>query len=254
MTVASAIGLGLVASLVLAGLTRHRHVRPDDDNEVSIAARELSVLQEDLAMGNIDPGQYAQLRERLAARLGAPPDGQGAAEQGGGAWRWAAGGLLAAGLVAAALIPAVGQRAPGATPTGNSSVDQGPDPGQQGLQDWTRAERELNRGNTRAAVASYRSAVAVLPRRVDLRTRFAVALARSGRRQEAVTQLRFAVRRAPRDAEARLFLGAVLVADGRRREAAEHWQRFLALSPNGPASNTVRRRLRALEQASGDRR
>lgn len=211
------------------------------------------VLRADLAAGEIDPGLYAELGERLAARLEALPETQGrttaVAEHGAGrregfllpaSWRLRSSRPWVSALPGDADRQRLPRSRPGPCSAGSSGLDAG--------------GGEVNRGNARAAVASYRSAVAALPARVDLRTRFALALARSGRRQEAVTQLRFAVRKAPRDAEARLFLGAVLVAAGRDREAVGHWRRFLVLSPTGAASTSVRRRLRALQRSSGDRR
>lgn len=206
--------------------------------------RELAGLREQLDDGELDAGDYAELRERLVLRAAAEAsDASGQKRRRATGWRWAVGGLLAAAVVVATLVPAVRQRGAGDFPTGNDFSEERSQL-DSGSAEWRAAERALRIGATREAIRRYRLAIAFLPERADLRARFGFALARDGSRDEALEQLRLAVRNSPDLPAARLYLGAVLLQAGRRAEARKHWRRYLELAPRGRSAEMIRRTLR----------
>lgn len=200
--------------------------------------REAEELREQLAAGEIADTDYRFLRERLVARMAV--GGRGSVESAGRQRsRWfAAAGVGAALIVAFTLVPALHQRGPGQTSTGD---DFSGNDGNSGMVAWRSAERALQAGQLTRAIGDYRLAVAFLSDQSMLRARFGFALAKSGRTREALDQLSMAVHSAPRLPEVRLYLGAVLLRAGQRRRAFMHWRRFLALQPTGPNAALVRR-------------
>lgn len=201
-------------------------------------ARDIVELQEQLDAGELTARDHALLRERAVLRAAAPACARTSRSASGAAW--AVGGLVVALLVAIALVPAVRDRGPGDYGTGNDfSESRGRMGG--GIAEWTAAERALGRGDVAGALRRYRLAVAFLPERADLRSRFGFALAQTGRTVEAVEQLKLAERSAPTLPEAHLYLGVVLTRAQRRRAAVPHLRRYLRLAPRGTAAPLARR-------------
>jgi cytochrome c-type biogenesis protein CcmH len=235
--------LALVAGLALAGVAVARWTRRARTGGAAIAEerleRELGDLDEQLATGELDPGDHGLLRARLLARAAvsaAPPSPRRAPS-----WRWPAAGLAATVLIAATLVPSLRPRGATDFPTGN---DFGQARAESAwLVQWQEAERALEAGRTQEGIRRYRLAVAFAPDFAELRARLGFALARAGRAEEAMAQLRRAVRDEPSLPLARLYLGAVLLRDGQRAAAFAHWRRYLELEPKGEAAALVRRQL-----------
>lgn len=251
------LALGLLAAGSAALVAGRRTPRPDPEGgrptaREQHARRELAGLREQLADGELSEPDYRLLRDRLAAQLAAAPPvaAPRLARQSG----WWLAGLAAATLAAVLLVvPALRQRLPGMTSSGNNSVMasamEQPQPqltARQFVALLRRGQRLDRAGRVAQALPIYRMAVVVLPRRADLRAQLGFALARTGRTGDALVQLRRAVRLAPRLPLARLYLAAVLARAGRRAEARAQATRFLALQPGGPGAAVARRLLRQL--------
>lgn len=245
MTAAATILLGAAGAMLLAMLCVTRRSPAARERRQPAVARELYGLQEDLRSGDIDRDAYDRSRERLAARLAATETPSATRERARWRWRWPAAGVLTAALIAIALIPAVRQRGPADSPTGNDFGAQAT-VARQAVADVRAAERALNSGDAAGGVSRYRRALAIFPERTDLRARFGLALLRAGRVRESLTQLQLSASRAPRTPTIRLYLGAALVIAGRRDEAAAQWRRFLDLTPSARDRAVVRRQLRDL--------
>lgn len=252
MTVAATILLGAAGAMLLAMVCVTRRSPAAPQRRQPAVARELYGLQEDLRSGDIDRDAYDRSRDRLAARLAATEAPAAARER--ARWRWPAAGVLTGALIVIALVPAVRQRGPADSPTGNDFGDQAT-VAQQAVADVRAAERALNSGDAAGAVSRYRRALAIFPERTDLRARFGLALLRAGRVRESLTQLQLSASRAPRTPTIRLYLGAALVIAGRRDEAAAQWRRFLDLTPSARDRAVVRQQLRRLltDASRGDR-
>lgn len=250
------LAAGVLAALAGAAALRRaaprleREAGASDEGEQH-ARRELAGLREQLAEGELSERDYSVLRDRLAAqvagRLGtaAPPP---AARSG----LWLV-GFAAATLAAVLLVvPALRERLPGMSSTGNNFIQpmaSAPQPeltAQQFAALLRRAQRLDRAGRVREAIPIYRMAVAVLPRRADYRAQLGFALARAGRTEQALAQLRESVRLAPRFALGRLYLAAVLTRAGKRDEARAQARRFLELQPTGPGAAVGRKLLAQL--------
>lgn len=214
--------------------------------------RELGGLREQLAEGELCEGDYRLLRDRLAAQLALPakrtaPDT--AAHRRSGLW---IAGFAAATLAAVVLVvPALRQRLPGMTPTGNNFITpQMGSPAQLTAPQFialVRRAQALDRaGRLAQALPIYRTAVTVLPERADLRTQLGFALARTGHTAEAQVQLRRALRLSPRYPLAHLYLAAVLIRAGQRTQARSQLHRFLRLQPDGAGARLARKLLRGV--------
>lgn len=233
----------VIGAALLALLTRPGTLRAVREQEPDSAAVELRSLREGLVSGELDGGDYRLLRERLARRLALRRPAPQRADRVRAGWRWPAVAALAAALTAALLVPAVRERRPGDTPTGNDFSEQ--EALVTGLDGLRAAERAAAAGDLRSATEGYRRALRFFPDKADLRAEYGFALVRSGRRGEGVRQLRLAVLRGPRVASARLYLGAVLMRSAARPEALRQWEAFLRLEPRGPRARFVRRTLQA---------
>lgn len=220
--------------------------------------RELARLSAELREGELTPSDYALLRRRLAAEVATEeeeaqpvparrPAAAGARSRASG--RWIAG--LAAGTLAATVlvVPALRERMPGMSPTGNDftmppPAAQPPELTAERFAELIRRADELaRRGRVQEAVPIYRMAVAVAPRRADFRTRLGFALARTGSARAGLVQLRRAVRADPRFADARLYLAAVLLGTGDRESARRQLRLYLELAPSGAGARLARRLL-----------
>lgn len=245
MTATLAVLTGVIAASIGAVLLGRQagRARSNPGSSPDPVRRELVDLRQDLAAGELSPGDYEFLRDRLAARVALAPSADGRRSP-ANRWRWPLGGLIAAVVIVATLVPALRDRSPGGFGTGNDFSDRGMT--DSGSVAWRDAERAAAAGDVRRAVSRYRVAVAFLPEVPELRARFGFALAQAKRTAEAEEQLRLAVRAKPQLPDARLYLGAVLMARGRRQEAARQWRAYLALQPRGADAALVRRTLRRL--------
>lgn len=247
------LALGLLGASALAVAARRRSPPVADEHpapsEVDVhARRELTGLREQLAEGELAPQEYALLRDRLAAQLVAPTAAAPArpAPRSG---LWLA-GLAAATVVAVVLVvPALRERMPGMTSSGNDfSQPAAAAPERLTAKQFgaiLRRGRQLDRaGRLAEALPIYRMAVQVLPERADYRAQLGFALARSGRTAAALAELRRAVRLAPSLPFARLYLAAVASRAGRRTEAVAQARRYLELQPTGAGAKVARQILR----------
>lgn len=232
----------MLGAALLAVLTRPGTLTPARERAPDPAAVELRSLREGLDAGELEPGDYHMLRERLARRLALRRPTRERAEPKRAGWRWPAAAAVAAALTAAALVPALRERQAGQTPTGNDFSEQ--EAVVSGLDDLRAAQRAAARGDVRGAAEGYRRALGFFPDKADLRAEYGFALARSGRRRQGIRQLRLAALRSPRLPSARLYLGAVLMQGAAGRpEGRRQWQVFLSLEPRGPRARVVRRTL-----------
>lgn len=248
------LALGLLAAGAAAIAARHRAPRVyqeagEAEEREQHAQREIAGLREQLAEGELSTRDYTLLRDRLAVQVAGGDEAPAPLRRGQRSGLWLA-GLAAATLAAVLLVvPALRERLPGMSSTGNSFIQPMASAPQQQptarqFDALLRRARQLDRsGRIREAIPIYRMAVAMLPRRADYRTQLGFALARTGRADQALAQLREAVRLAPRYAFARLYLAAVLARAGRRVEARAEAKRFLRQQPTGPGATIARRLL-----------
>jgi formate dehydrogenase subunit gamma len=153
-----------------------------------------------------------------------------------------------AAAAAAALSP---QATPGppTAPTGTTSPT--PDPAAPstastpGVALAGQAQQLQQAGHLAQAITLYRAAVAKLPRRADVRTALALALAASGKTAAAVIQLRRALVVDPSFSDAQVYLGAVLTRTGRTAEGHRELQRYLRRHPSGAGATFARQQLSA---------
>jgi len=228
-----------------------RAAGPAQRHDPDALRRELDGLHEQLAEGELSQGDYRLLRDRLAAQLALPAEPTAAASRGrrrSGLW---IAGFAAATLAAVVLVvPALRQRLPGMTPTGNNFIAPQMAAPQLTAPQFIallRKAQALDRsGRLAQALPIYRMAVIVLPQRADLRTQLGFALARTGKTAEALLQLRRALRLSPRYPLPHLYLAAILIRDGQRDEARAQLKRFLRLQPTGSGARLARRLLRGL--------
>jgi cytochrome c-type biogenesis protein CcmH len=232
---ALAAGLALAATAVVRWTRRARAGEaPLDDERLQ---RELADLDQQLAAGELEPGDHRLLRERLLARAAVPSPAL--ARRSASAWRWPLAGLAAGAVIALTLAPALRERGANAFATGNDfGADQA---ASSWVVEWRAAEQAMDAGRTDEALERYRLAVAFAPDVAELRARFGFALASAGRSGQALEQLRRAVRDGPALPVARLYLGAVLFRTGRREAALAQWRRYLELEPRGEGARLVRR-------------
>lgn len=237
---ALAIALGLAAALtsIVRWTRRGRDLPPRPDR----ISAELDDLDAQLAEGELERADYELLRAR---RLRPRP--VESAQRGSTRWRWPLAGTVAGVAIVVTLVPALRARGANDFSSGNdfSAAQAVP----VGMSEWRAAEKALEAGRMKPALARYRLAVAFEPDIAPLRARYGFALAQAGRPVDALAQLRRAVKGDPGLPDARLYLGAVLLKAGKREEAARQWRRFLELEPNGEASALVRRQLEGLGTA-----
>lgn len=250
-----ALGIGSGGTAAIYAVRRSpaaRAAEPAAARDPETLRRELDGLREQLAEGELSEGDYQLLRDRLAAQLALPAEPPAPAAAGrrrSGLW---IAGFAAATLAAVVLVvPALRQRLPGMTPTGNNFIaPQMASPSQLTTQQFIaliRRAQALDRsGRLTQALPIYRMAVTVLPKRADLRTQLGFALARTGNTAEAQAQLRRALRLSPRYPLAHLYLAAVLIGDGQRTQARSQLKQFLRLQPDGAGARLARKLLRGL--------
>ncbi len=243
---------GMAAIYAVRRSPAPRAAGPAQARDPDVLRRELDGLHEQLAEGELSEGDYQLLRDRLAAQLALPADPPVPADAGRRRSDLWIAGFAAATLAAVVLVvPALRQRLPGMTPTGNTFIaPQMASPSQLTAQQFIaliRKAQALDRaGRISQALPIYRMAVTVLPHRADLRTQLGFALARTGNTAEAVVQLRRALRLSPRYPLAHLYLAAVLIRRGERTQARAQLKQFLRLQPSGAGARLARRLLRGL--------
>lgn len=94
-------------------------------------------------------------------------------------------------------------------------------------------------GETAAAEASHRKAIALAPGHAEARANFGRFLVERGRLSEGISQLREAIRLAPRLAPAHAHLAVALERAGQTEAAAEAARRALELEPRSPSARLV---------------
>lgn len=106
-----------------------------------------------------------------------------------------------------------------------------------------RAQELEQAGQVSAAITLYRAALVKLPRRADIRTALAVALAGTGQTARAATELRRAVRADPSFTDAQLYLGAMLTQTGSVAAGHRELRTYLKRVPGGPGAAFARQLL-----------
>ena len=109
-------------------------------------------------------------------------------------------------------------------------------------------------GRLAEAEREFGSALALQPRRADLRLGLGDVLARSGRVEEAIAQYRLAIAADPRAARAHANLGLALASSGQLDEARLQFERALALTAPGPQGADGRARVLSALFALADQR
>lgn len=213
-------------------------------DDASLAA-ELTDLRQQHAEGELSSADYGRLRERLVLRAAVAEEKEASSSTSMPAWRWLAGVLVGVALVVAALVPAVRERGPGGSITGNDAIEED---AATAAEQWRAGDKAWEEGRLSVAIDRYRRAVAILPDRPELRTRLGLALGDSGRLSEAIKELRMAVRADPDLPITRVYLGGLLARSGRPDEAARQWRHYLKLAPDSEAAPAVRRSLRRLQR------
>ncbi len=106
-----------------------------------------------------------------------------------------------------------------------------------------RAQELEQAGQVSAAITLYRAALVKLPRRADIRTALAVALAGTGQTAQAATELRRAIRADPSFTDAQLYLGAMLTQTGSVAAGHRELRTYLKRVPGGPGAKFARQLL-----------
>src|SRR5262249_22072973 len=89
-----------------------------------------------------------------------------------------------------------------------------------------------DQGKLDEAVAAYRKAVELDPKRALAHKNLGAALARQGKRDEAVAEYRKAIELDPKYAHAHNDLGAALAGQGKLDEAVAEYRKAIVLKPN----------------------
>jgi hypothetical protein len=108
---------------------------------------------------------------------------------------------------------------------------------------------EFDSGQWLKAIDYYSRALAIDPKKVDVRVDRAIAYHATGDNDTARKELLRATREKPDHKNAWLNLGVVNRELGNRAEAVRAWERYLELDPNGEHAATIRQEMETLKQS-----
>lgn len=228
----------------------------------------LRTLEDDLRDGTVDHAMYEAARSRyeqeaaeiVRALEALPADAGVEADRTTGTrlapWLVAGAGLLVALALAVFLLAATHHRTEGGVVTGSGGgtpLPATPSPQLAAAEQKALAHprsyqvllalgnADINSGDTASALAAYRRAESLQPRRPEAPTLRAMILAADGHGTQALALLHHVERTNPSYARAYLLEGMIAARTPHGRvEAVAAWHTFLRLDPRGKVAATVR--------------